>query len=90
MNHNGALLPMPMRFKELQYAPEAVCTIRVDMPFDFRSQRFEDDALHLIALTGQSLEACRQALFLAEGDVDEARAALESGYRPFGADYPLQ
>ncbi len=81
---------MPMRTKATPYAAEPACSIRVDMPFDFRSQRFEDDALQLVAQTGQSLEACRQELFLAEGDVDEARAVLESGYRPCGTDYPLQ
>ncbi len=44
--------------------------------FDFRSQRFRDDARRLVMTTGHCLDRCRQALFIAEGDVEEARADL--------------
>ncbi len=44
--------------------------------FDFRSQRFRDDARRLVMTTGHCLDQCRQALFIAEGDVEEARADL--------------
>lgn len=51
-----------------------------DQPFDFRSARFYADALSLARTTGRSLVACRQALFIAEGDMVLAFDWLVSGY----------
>ena len=54
--------------------------------FDFRSQRFRDDARRLVMSTGHCLDRCRQALFIAEGDVEEARAdLLAAAYAPAGS-----
>ena len=53
--------------------------------FDFRSQRFRDDARRLVMTTGHCLDMCRQALFIAEGDIEEARLALlAAAYAPAG------
>mgnify|MGYP003382494773 CR=1 FL=1 len=48
--------------------------------FDFRSSRFCADALSLARTTGRSLAACRQDLFIAEGDMALAFDWLVSGY----------
>ena len=47
--------------------------------FNFRSQRFCDDAHALMRATGCSLAECRQELFIAEGDLEEAQVALVFG-----------
>ena len=53
--------------------------------FDFRSQRFRDDARRLVMTTGHCLDMCRQALFITEGDVEEARLSLlVAAYAPAG------
>ena len=49
-------------------------------PFDFRSRPFEVDARTLVRVTGCSLVACRQQLFMAEGDMGLAHELLLSGY----------
>lgn len=49
------------------------------MAFDFRSQRFCEEANALVQMTGRSLVMCRQELFLAEGDVLQAQAVLCAG-----------
>lgn len=54
--------------------------IHLEADFDFRSQRFADDATALARITGRSLEHCRQELFIAEGDVALALAVIEQGY----------
>jgi hypothetical protein len=51
-----------------------------DQTFDFRSPRFCADALTLARTTGRSLAACRQDLFIAEGDMVLAFDWLVSGY----------
>lgn len=81
---------MTMYSKDAYDASEVLRTIRVDMPFDFRSARFAEDARHLVATTGRSLDACRRELFLAEGDVGEARAVLDRGDTPYSGHGPLQ
>ena len=81
---------MTMPFKDTHDTSGVVRTLRVDAPFDFRSARFAEDARRLVAHTGRSLESCRQELFLAEGDVDEARAVLDRGDRPYSGHGPLQ
>lgn len=43
---------------------------------DFRSQGFRAAALLLVQISGCSLMLCRQELFIAEGDMEEALAAL--------------
>ncbi len=48
--------------------------------FDFRSARFSADALTLARTTGRALAACRQDLFIAEGDMALAFDWLVSGY----------
>lgn len=48
--------------------------------FDFRSARFCADALTLARTTGRPLAACRQDLFIAEGDMALAFDWLISGY----------
>ncbi len=48
--------------------------------FDFRSHRFAMDALTLARVSGCSLVACRQQLFMAEGDMGLAHELLVSGY----------
>ena len=48
--------------------------------FDFRSHRFDVDAVALARLTGCSLVACRQQLFMAEGDMGLAHELLVCGY----------
>lgn len=55
-------------------------------PFDFRSSRFCDDAQALARATGQSVQQCRQALFIAEGDAAMAFELLmvEYGVEPAG------
>ena len=45
--------------------------------WDFRSPRFRDQALALARMTGRPLQACRQELFIAEGDAVEAYMVLE-------------
>ena len=45
-------------------------------PLDFRSQAFRNAALMLVQTTRCSLVLCRQELFIAEGDMAQARAAL--------------
>lgn len=45
--------------------------------WDFRSTRFRDQALALARMTGRPLQACRQELFIAEGDAVEAYMVLE-------------
>lgn len=56
--------------------------------FDFRSSRFAADALTLARTTGDTLERCRQELFIAEGDMGLAYTWLVSGYDAL-ADDPL-
>lgn len=48
--------------------------------FDFRAPRFDVDARTLARVTGCSLVACRQQLFMAEGDMGLAHMLLVSGY----------
>jgi len=48
--------------------------------FDFRSHRFDVDARTLARVTGCSLVACRQELFVAEGDMGLAHELLLCGY----------
>lgn len=43
---------------------------------DFRSQAFRDAALMLVQTTGCSLMLCRQELFIAEADMEQAYEAL--------------
>lgn len=50
-------------------------------PFDFRSVRFCTDALTLARATGQTLQSCRQELFIAEGDMVMAYEMLVSSYQ---------
>ncbi|MEO8859293.1 MAG: hypothetical protein ABI343_20095, partial [Burkholderiaceae bacterium] len=45
-------------------------------PMDFRSMAFRDDAEQLVQTTGCTLTLCRQELFIAEGDIEEARRVL--------------
>ena len=45
--------------------------------WDFRSDRFRDQALALARMTGCPLVECRQELFIAEGDAVEAFMVLE-------------
>jgi len=53
---------------------------RRDPPsFDFRSQRFGDDASRLARLTGCTITDCRQELFLADGDLALALESLRAG-----------
>ena len=49
-------------------------------PFDFRSRHFDVDARTLARVTGYSLVACRQQLFMAEGDMVLAHELLVCGY----------
>ncbi len=51
-----------------------------DQTFDFRSSRFCADALTLARTTGRALAACRQDLFIAQGDMAMAFDWLMSGY----------
>jgi hypothetical protein len=51
-----------------------------DTSFDFRSHRFAMDAFTLARVSGCSLAACRQHLFMAEGDMGLAHEMLVSGY----------
>ncbi len=51
-----------------------------EQTFDFRSPRFCADAQSLARATGRSLAACRQDLFIAEGDMALAFDWLVSGY----------
>ena len=51
-----------------------------EQTFDFRSSRFCSDAQTLARTTGRSLAACRQDLFIAEGDMALAFDWLVSGY----------
>jgi hypothetical protein len=55
-------------------------SVSEEQPFDFRSPRFCADALSLVRTTGRSLAACRQDLFIAEGDMVLAFSWLVSGY----------
>ena len=48
-----------------------------DASWDFRSSRFEDQALALMRMTGCAIVLCRQELFIAEGDAVEAYMVLE-------------
>ena len=48
--------------------------------FDFRSSQFGADARTLARATGASLQACRQELFIAEGDMALAFELLTAGY----------
>ncbi len=57
-----------------------LASVNDDQPFDFRSSRFCADALSLARTTGRSLAACRQELFIAEGDMVQAFEWLVSGY----------
>lgn len=43
---------------------------------DFRSQAFSDAALMLVQTTGCSLMLCRQELFIAETDMEQAYEVL--------------
>ena len=43
---------------------------------DFRSQAFSDAALLLVQTTGCSLMVCRQELFIAETDMEQAYEVL--------------
>ena len=45
-------------------------------PWDFRSEEFRAAALILVQTTGCSLMLCRQELFIAEGDMEQAHAVL--------------
>lgn len=58
-------------------------------PSDFRSSRFCEDAQALVRATGQSLERCRQELFIAEGDVVLAHELLTVGYGEEPAGHTL-
>lgn len=49
-------------------------------PFDFRSSHFEESARQLAQQTGAPLEACREQLFITEGDLLLARQVIEQGY----------
>lgn len=49
--------------------------------WDFRSQRFRDQAQALARMTGLPLVLCRQELFIAEGDAVEAYMVLEERHR---------
>ena len=49
--------------------------------WDFRSQRFRDQAQALARMTGLPLDLCRQELFIAEGDAVEAYMVLEERHR---------
>lgn len=55
-------------------------------PFDYRSQRFEDDARQLARWTSAPLDTCREQLFMAEGDLVLARLLVEQGYDALGRD----
>lgn len=54
--------------------------------WDFRSDRFRDQALALARMTGCPLALCRQELFIAEGDAAEAYMVLEERHRGAAAD----
>lgn len=69
--------------------PTASAPILVDIAFDFRSPRFEDDALALARQSGAPLDDCRQALFLTEGDPALARRVLDQGYGVLSDDNTL-
>lgn|GEM_PF-1086537 len=55
-------------------------SVNDDPTFDFRSSRFCADARTLAGATGRTLAACRQDLFIAEGDMAMAFDWLMSGY----------
>jgi len=44
--------------------------------FDFRSKQFGDDAGALMCASGCAHDLCRQELFIAEGNYEEALAVL--------------
>lgn len=49
-------------------------------PFDYRSAQFGADAQTLVRATRQSVETCRQMLYIAEGDMVLAHEWLTAGY----------
>jgi len=55
-------------------------SVSTEVLFDFRSSRFADDAMTLARTTGRALARCREALFIAEGDMGLAYTWLVSGY----------
>lgn len=61
---------------------------RVAEPPDFRSAAFRDAAHDLVQSTGCALVLCRQELFMAEGNAEDAYVALMT-YKSSGAYVPL-
>lgn len=61
-------------------------SVSEEPPYDFRSARFCADVQMLVRTTGRSLEACRQDLFIAEGDLALAFEWLVCGYQACPAD----
>jgi hypothetical protein len=61
---------------------------RVAEPPDFRSAAFRDAAHELVQSTGCALVLCRQELFMAEGNAEDAYLALMT-YKFSGAYVPL-
>ena len=60
---DGSVLKLPTHYGAIE-------------PLDFRSQGFCEAAVILVQWTGCSLMLCRQELFIAEGDMEQAYATL--------------
>jgi hypothetical protein len=88
MGPNLRPVPRQSRFSPLAAAVKILLQHQVGEPPDFRSPAFRDAAHDLVQSTGCTLVLCRQELFMAEGNAEDAYEALMT-YKSCGSYIPL-